>query len=77
MKRQVRLSGSKADSASAPSWYLPSRSVKQVKQWKVSQSVQGWLKASSIRGLSSSPARRASSSSASSRPSRPKCAWSR
>jgi hypothetical protein len=56
----------------APSWYLPSRSVKQVKQKKVSQSGQGWLKASRMRGLSASPERRASRSSASSRPSFPK-----
>ena len=41
MKRHVRDSGSNPDSASAPSWNLPSRSVKHVKQWNVSQSSHG------------------------------------
>src|SRR3982751_6914864 len=44
MKRQVRESGSNALSAKLFSWYLPSRSVKYVKQKKDSQSVIGSLK---------------------------------
>jgi len=38
MKRQERASGSKPDSASDASWYLPSRSVKKVNMKKDSQS---------------------------------------
>ncbi len=72
MKRQVRDSGSKPDSASASSWYLPSRSVKVVNMKKESQSSIGWLKAPRMRGLSGFPERRSRSARASSRPSRPK-----
>jgi hypothetical protein len=45
MKRVVRASGSKPLSASASSWYLPSRSVKYVKQKKTASRLQGSLKA--------------------------------
>jgi len=72
MKRQVRDSGSKPDSASASSWYLPSRSVKVVNMKKESQSSIGSLKAPRMRGLSGLPERRSRSPRASSRPSRPK-----
>jgi hypothetical protein len=41
MKRVVRASGSKPLSASASSWYLPSRSVKYVNMKNCSQSVHG------------------------------------
>ena len=77
MKRVVRASGSNPLSASAASWYLPSRSVNIANMKKLSQSSIGSLKALRMRGLSDEPERRASSSSASSRPSRPKCRWSR
>ena len=72
MKRQVRASGSKPDSASASSWNLPSRSVNIVKQKNDSQSSQGSLNVPRMRGWSGLPERRSSSSSASSRPSFPK-----
>ena len=72
MKRHVRDSGSKPLSASAQSWYLPSRSVNMVNMKNESQSGVGSLNAPRMRGLSASPERRSSSSSASSRPSRPK-----
>ena len=72
MKRQVRDSGSKPDSASDASWYLPSRSVNVAKQKKSSQVEIGRLNAPRMRGWSGSPLWRASSASASSRPSRPK-----
>jgi hypothetical protein len=72
MKRVVRASGSKPDSARAFSWNLPSRSVKCVNMKKASQSGVGSLKAPRMRGLSLSPERRSRSASASSRPSRPK-----
>ena len=72
MKSQVRLSGSKADSRSEPSWYLPSRSVKYVNMKKLSQSGVSSLNAPRMRGASLSPEWRSSMASASSRPSRPK-----
>src|ERR1051325_7761051 len=55
MKRQVRDSGSKALSAKLFSWYLPSRSVKYVKQKSDSQSCIGSLKVVRMRGLLGSP----------------------
>ena len=72
MKRQERASGSKPNSASEASWYLPSRSVKKVNMKKESQSGVCSLKAPRMRGLSGSPEWRSSKASASSRPSRPK-----
>src|ERR1041385_504676 len=45
MNRQVRESGSKADSARESSWYLPSRSVNVVNIMNDSQSSIGSLKA--------------------------------
>src|SRR5260221_7730283 len=71
MKRQVRDSGSNALSAKLLSWYLPSRSVKYVKQNSDSQSEIGSLKVVRMRGLSVSPEWRASSSLASLAPFRP------
>ena len=44
-ERVVRASGSKPDSASAQSWYLPSRSVNIVNMKKTSQSAIGSLNA--------------------------------
>jgi hypothetical protein len=77
MKRVVRESASNADSASARSWNLPSRSVNVVNIMNESQSSIGSLNAWRMRGRSSLPERRWSSASASSRPSRPKYVCSR
>ena len=52
MKRVVRDSGSNALSASASSWYLPSRSVNIVNMKKSSQFSIGSLNAPRMRGLS-------------------------
>ena len=56
MKGHVRLED-RRQIRQEPNWYLPSRSVNMAKLKNVSQSVQGWLNASRIRGLSSSPER--------------------
>ena len=77
MNRQVRASGSNADSASEWSWNLPSRSVRKVNMNSASQSGVRSLKAVRMRGRSASPERRSSSAWASSRPSRPKWACRR
>src|SRR6266851_1730245 len=55
MNRVVRASGSKPLSASAESWYLPSRSVNIANMKKLSQSSIGSLNAFRMRGLSEEP----------------------